>query len=185
MKTLIVLSLLLISITANALTVTQAFTNFYNNEVIDSNKCGVNTQLFIRYLNQNKVEFNSGYVVSIHEPYASLNHFDSRWGSNEEYQNGVPFRRSNWYFHVFAVIDGKAYDFSQSGPKVMPIRQYLRVAYLPAYKTKNIFIQGSLTSRTQLRKYQNFEMNLYSLNEYSINYRGKFYSGEFIELFNL
>src|SRR5690606_308911 len=117
----------------------EAFVKFYDNEVIGSRHCGVNTQKFLLFLEEEKVSFEKGYVVSVHDDFMHLNHFDARWGSQEEYANGIPYRRSNWYFHVFAILDGKAFDFSQQGPTVLPLNQYLRQSYLPSYPTNNVF----------------------------------------------
>lgn len=184
-KQLFAVLFLILSLNAFALTTKQAFRQFFNNPAIDSNKCGVNTQKFLQYLQSRGVSYSRGFVVSIHEDFAALNHFDARWGSKEKYQNGIPYRRSNWYFHVFAVIDGYAYDFSQTGPKVQPLKEYLETAYLPEYATENIFFQGVLTADKMLSKYKSLEMNIYELDNYRTNMGPKKYSGDFIELFNL
>ncbi len=175
----------LLSVNVLAMSAPQAFSSFYNSNLLSSNKCGVNIQHFVKYLYSNKISFKSAYVVSIHQDFAQLNHFDSRWGSKEFYQNNELYYRSNWYFHVFLVVDGYAYDFSQSGPKILPLRQYLRLAYLPKYKTQNVFFQGVMTSRTELIKYQNLKFSLYQASPYGKNMSGAFYEGEFIEMFNL
>ena len=81
-------------------------------------------------------------MVSIHEDMGLLNHFEGRWGRRDTYENGISYNRSNWYFHVFAVIDGKAYDFSHESDQAIDFDQYLISSYLPKYKTDNIFLLG-------------------------------------------
>lgn len=167
-----------------AATVTQAFKQFYNDPSIDPIKCGVNIQHFLRYLNQKHIPYSEGYVVSVHEPFAYLNHFDARWGRSESYpSNGQAYKRDNWYFHVFVVIDGIAYDFSQAGSKTLSVQDYLNLAYLPKYPTKNVFLQGVLTEQSELKKYSKMQMKLYDLDDYRESFGPARYEGKFIELF--
>ena len=177
--------LLLVSFNVLAKDITTAFEEFYNSSVISSNHCGKNTQAFLNYLDEEEVEYKTGYVVSIHEPFASLNHFDARWGSKEFYQNGEMYFRSNWYFHVFAVIDGVAYDFSQAGMKAQVLKDYLSDSYLPKSKTENIFFQGVMTKEKTLKGFVNLEMNIYETESYKTNLGPAKHQGVFIELFNL
>lgn len=185
MKKYVLGILLLISFNLFASDITSAYKEFYNSSVISSNHCGLNTQAFLQYLDEKEVKYDKAFVVSIHEPFAALNHFDARWGSKEFYQNGNMYFRSNWYFHVFAVIDGKAYDFSQAGMKSQPLKEYLELSYLPKSKTENIFFQGVLTRETQLKRYINLEMNIYEAETYKLNLGPAKHQGVFIELFNL
>lgn len=185
MKKLILALTLLVSVQAFALTVPEAFARFYNSSLINSRMCGMNTHYFLKYLRRNNISYKKGFVVAVYEDFAQLNHFDGRWGSKEVYSNGDIYYRSNWYFHVFAIIDGMAYDFSQAGPKVMPFRQYLRKAYIPKTATENIFFQGVLTPKTELKKYQNLKMTIHNAYEYGIKVSEPIYEGKFIELFNM
>jgi hypothetical protein len=181
----IVLLLALLAFSASAKSVLQAYKEFYDSPEISSNHCGVNIQKFLQYLKDEGVKYNSGYVVSIHEDFAALNHFDARWGSRSYYENGDEYFRSNWYFHVFAVIDGKAYDFSQRGPKAQRLKDYLNTAYIPKSKTENIFFLGRYTKEKALKKYQNMEMNVYNAETYRRKTGDAKYSGVFIELFHI
>lgn len=185
MKRLFLGILMLISLNLYAKDITTAYQEFYNSSVISSNHCGKNIQAFLNYLDEEDVQYNKAYVVSIHEPFAALNHFDARWGSKEFYQNGDMYFRSNWYFHVFAVIDGKAYDFSQAGMKAQELKNYLNLSYLPKSKTENIFFQGVMTKEKTLKGFVNLEMNIYEPESYKTNLGPAKYQGVFIELFNL
>jgi hypothetical protein len=185
MKRLLLGFLFLISFNIYAQNIETAYKDFYNSDVIDSNHCGRNIQEFLKYLDENQVGYKSGYVVSIHEPYAFLNHFDARWGSKEFYENGELYFRSNWYFHVFAVIDGRAYDFSQAGMKSLLLKDYLNLSYLPKSKTGNIFFQGRMTKESTLKKFINLEMNIYDPQSYRTTLGPARHQGVFIELFNL
>ena len=175
----------LFSISAQAVTVGQSFQDFYYNFELSPNKCGVNIQKFLVHLNQRNVKFNKGFVVSIHEDFAELNHFDARWGPVETYTNGVPYRRNNWYFHVFAVIDSIVYDFSQTGPKAQPLAEYLQTAYIPSFETNSIGMMGILTPATEMKRYINLKMSLYDIDEFRKPGARPQYQGVFIELFNL
>ena len=185
MKRALLVLLVLFSFKSFSETVTEAFEDFYNDQSIDSNHCGRNIQFFLRYLESSSIDFQNAYVVSVHEPSAFLNHFDARWGKKDKYKNGKPYFHDNWYFHVFAVIDGIAYDFSQRGMKAMPLKKYLRKSYLPESKTRNIYFQGVLTQEKLLRSYLNLEINIYSAKNYKKNLGPVMYQGVFIELFNL
>jgi hypothetical protein len=185
MKKILLSALVLISFNIYAGTIDTAYEEFYNSDVISSNHCGRNIQSFLKYLDEEKVEYKSAYVVSIHEPFAALNHFDARWGSKESYENGEFYFRSNWYFHVFAVIDGRAYDFSQAGMKSLLLKDYLNLSYLPKSKTENIFFQGKMTKEKTLSKFINLEMNIYESETYKTNLGPAKHQGVFIELFNL
>ena len=161
----------------------QEFDNFYNSPKLGTNKCGVNIQLFLDHLKNKNIDLGSGYVVSVHEDFAHLNHFDARWGREESYPDGTIYNRSNWYFHVFLVLNGKAYDFSQKGEDGIPLKDYLLNSYLPKSETKNIILQGRLTSEKLLKKYLNMEMNIYHLDDYVKSLGPVFYKGSFSELF--
>lgn len=182
-KNLALSLMLLFSSNIWALTTQEAFKEFYHNEKISFNHCGVNTQLFIQYLKERNVEFKEGYVVSIHDDYATLNHFDARWGSLSRYENGEEYYRSNWYFHVFAIIDGVAYDFSQAGMKTQPVQEYLQSSYIPKSRTENIFFLGHFDKEKALKKYQYMQMKIYDLHSYADNMGPIKYDGLFIELF--
>lgn len=173
----------LLSSSLFAVTTQEAFREFYDYEKIDFNHCGVNTQLFIKYLKEQKVNYRDGYVVSVHEPIGRLNHFDSRWGRLSRYENGEEYFRSNWYFHVFAVIDGIAYDFSQAGGKTQPLNEYLTTSYIPKYKTENIFFLGQFDRNKALKNYLNTEMRIYKLDDYEQAFGPAIYNGSFVELF--
>ncbi len=176
--------LLLIPVTAYSSTVKKAYLEFYNSSKISSNHCGRNIHEFIKYLDDKNISYKSGYVVSIHDDFLQLNHFDARWGSKERYSNGDSYFRSNWYFHVFAVIDGIAYDFSQRDQKTQKLYDYLTTAYIPKLKTENIFFQGVIDEDKAFGSQLNRKMNIYKLNDYMKNYGPAYYTGTFIELFN-
>jgi hypothetical protein len=181
----IVTFILLFSIFAHAdERVDRAFTSFFNNPVINSRLCGVNTQEFLKYLHRKGIDYSDGYVVSIHEGTAYLNHFNARWGSKESYQNGETYYRSNWYFHVFVVIDGKAYDFSQRDNEAFSLKDYLENSYLPNSETENIFFQGKLNRTKLLKKFNHMEMKIYPIEKYRTNLGPANYEGKYIELFN-
>jgi hypothetical protein len=184
-KLSICLLLFTIQSVAFASSVNQAFIDFFYSEEISPIHCGVNTQKFLKYLVDNNIKYETGFVVSAHQDYLTLNHFEARWGTNEDYENGVPYKRANYYFHVFAVIDGYAYDFSQIGPTVSPLKEYLEKVYLPAYPTKKIVFQGAMTRETELNKYMNMVMHIYNMDDYRKSMGPRKYSGVFIELFNL
>jgi hypothetical protein len=185
MKKIILSISLLISFNLYAGSVDTAFEEFYESDEISSRHCGKNIQAFLRYLKNKNITYKSAYVVSVHENVGSLNHFDARWGSKELYQNGDQYFRSNWYFHVFIIIDNKAYDFSQTGAKSLPLSEYLKLSYLPDSKTKNIFFQGVMTKDKALKSFRNLEMNIYETEAYRKNLGPAKYQGVFIELFNL
>jgi hypothetical protein len=185
MKQLILILTLLISNAVFAKSVQSAFVEFYDSPEINSRLCGVNTQKFLQYLEDENVSYDKAFVVSIHEDFAALNHFDARWGSKHKYTNGEVFSRSNWYFHVFAVIDGLAYDFSQQGKKTQPLQQYLELAYYPKSETEYIFFLGKFTQEKAQKKYQNIKMKVYNAQDYKLNLGPVRHEGVFNELFNL
>lgn len=183
-KLFLFIHLFVFSFSTWAMSVQQAFYQFYDSDKISSRHCGKNTQHFLQFLYENKVKFNSGYVVSLHEDYARLNHFDDRWGSTERYADGENYSRANYYFHVFAVIDGIAYDFTQAGKKTQALKDYLFTAYIPKKKTQNIFFQGVVTPEKGIHNMLNLEMNVYDLEEYRKRLGPAAYTGTSIELFN-
>ena len=79
MKRLILSILMLLSLNLYASNINTAYEEFYNSSVISSNHCGRNIQAFLNYLDEKGVTYEKGYVVSIHEPFAALNHYDARW----------------------------------------------------------------------------------------------------------
>jgi len=162
----------------------KSFTEFYHHEKIVFNKCGLNTKHFLTYLKNQNIELKNGYVVSLHEDMGLLNHFRPRWGRQDTYENGVRYNRSNWYFHVFAVIDGYVFDFSHESTKAIPLRDYLIESYLPKYKTNNIFLLGKVDRLKMLKKFLTIKMKVYPLKKYEKNLGPSFYEGRFIELFN-
>lgn len=177
--------LLILPFNAYAYSVKQAFSEFYNSDIISSNHCGRNIHEFLKYLDNNNIDYKSGYVVSIHDDFLQLNHFDARWGSKESYSNGSSYYRSNWYFHVFVVIDGVAYDFSQKDEKNQKLNDYLKTSYIPKMKTENIFFQGVIDQSKAYGTQLNRKMNIYKLSDYKKSYGPALYTGSFIELFNL
>lgn len=165
------------------MSVDEAYSKFYENELIDSNHCGANIHHFLNYLEQENVFYSSGYVVSLHDDFGSLNHFDARWGDSESYEDGEAYIRDNWYFHVFVIIDGLAYDFSQRYTTDQLALDYLSTAYIPKKKTENIFFQGRLTPKEVRNSFLKVKMNIYSLDAYKLNYSGNIYQGVLEELF--
>jgi hypothetical protein len=165
--------------------VEQEFNKFYSSPKLSSNKCGLNIQHFLAHLSEQGVQSKNGYVVSVHENYGHLNHFNARWGREESYSDGTKYNRSNWYFHVFLVIEGMAYDFSRLGKNAIPLKQYLASSYLPKLETENVIKQGRLTDEILLKKYFNMEMNIYRLDDYAKSLGPVYYTGSFSELFNL
>lgn len=184
MKLLFLAIALLTTIHANAMSVKDAFRSFYNDSKISSNHCGQNIHYFIQYLKRNNVRFNSGYVVSLHDDFAALNHFDARWGSKETFAEGGVYYRSNWYFHVFAVIDGVAYDFSQREMQTQELEDYLMKAYIPKGTTENIFFLGRLNKQKAMQAHVNMKVKIYPLEGYGANYGPTIYEGTSIELIN-
>jgi hypothetical protein len=185
MKQAFLVLTLLISNAVFAKSVQDAFIEFYDSSEINSRLCGVNTQKFLQYLKDENITYDHAYVVSVHEGVGALNHFDARWGSTHRYTNGDTFSRSNWYFHVFAVIDGVAYDFSQKGKKTLTLRRYLKLAYYPKSETQPIFFLGKFTVAKAQKRYQNMEMKVYNAQEYRRKLGPVRHEGVFNELFNL
>lgn len=163
--------------------VNNAFKAFYFNEKISFNHCGKNIQHFLKYLEEKNVTYNSGYVVSLHEPMGSLHHFDARWGKVEKYKNGIEYSRSNWYFHVFLVIDGVAYDFSQAGVRTQPLKDYLITSYLPKFETRPIFMSGELTKEKMLNTHFSLKLKIYNTEDYKNKLGPVKYEGSLIEMF--
>ena len=85
---------------------------------------------------------------------------------------------------MFAVIDGKAYDFSQRNSKTSSIKKYLADAYLPSGTTESIIFMGRLTKEKALKSHIKMSMKIYDLKDYAKNYGPVLYEGSFIELFN-
>lgn len=185
MKSLLLFLSFIFNVSASESIVHREFTQFYDNEKIDYNKCGLNTKYFLTYLKENGVSLKNGYVISLHEDLGLLNHFMPRWGRAETYENGKPYHRSNWYFHVFAVMGDFAFDFSHESQTPVPLKQYLVESYLPAYQTENIFLLGKVNQIELLKKYLNLNMRIYALDAYEKDMGPVIYSGSFIELFNL
>lgn len=185
-KAALVFMAIMVVASAKAMTVDQAYRSFYDNSVISSRHCGKNTHHFLKYLLRNRVSFDEAYVISVHSDYADVNHFDARWGSRESYQNGQQYRRANYYFHVFALIDGKAYDFSQADAKTQELEDYLQDSYIPKYRTQNIMMQGRLDREKVLEQYLNREMKVFDGVEFGRDIKAKaIYNGNFIEMFML
>ncbi len=184
MKISISIILLILSFSSFAYSVDRAFKDFFNDSVISSRHCGKNIYHFLNYLDDRGIKYKEGYVVSLHDQVGALNHFDARWGSRESYQEGGNYYRSNWYFHVFAIIDGKAYDFSQRDSKTSSIKTYLEQAYLPAGTTESIIFLGRLNKDKALKHYMKMSMKIYDLKDYANNYGPVLYEGSFVELFN-
>lgn len=185
MKTLFLIFIMFLTglAQANSTAFQREFKDFYNSTAIDSNKCGLNIQRFLKHLSRKGYELNDGYVVSLHEDTGYLNHFNARWGSKESYTNGTNYKRQNWYFHVFAVLEGRAYDFSQASQDSYSLREYLERSYLPRYETQNIFLLGKVDRKIMLQKYLNFKFRLYRLRDYKNNLGPILYEGDFFELF--
>jgi hypothetical protein len=176
--------LIIQSVLAN--NVSNAFKQFYNNDLISSRHCGKNIHYFLNYLDEQNITYKSAHVVSIHEPvHAGVRHFDARWGSKGSYKNGITYSASNWYFHVFAVIDGIAYDFSQKGMKTQNLSKYLKSAYLPKFTTEKIFLVGEYDKVKALNAFKNLKLKIYNGAEYKINYGPTQYEGVFLEYFNI
>lgn len=173
----------LYSFSASAETVQEAFREFYTAPEISGNHCGQNVRHFLNYLNKREVKYRSGFVVSIYDDYGFLHHFDARWGDEEKYLNCETYLHQNWFFHVFAVIDGMAYDFSQSGPKVQPLHEYLKTAYLPASATEKLPFHGVLKPETSFEEQFNRKMQIFKIEDYRKSYGAAAYEGTFIELF--
>lgn len=161
----------------------DVFLDMWDSSVISSRHCGVNTQKFLAELYKRGADFDSAYAISVHEDTGMLNHFDARWGSVERYENGEVYKRANYYFHVFAVVDGKAYDFSQAGMKTSELNEYLMDSYIPKSKTGNIFFQGRITPEEALMDARHLEMSLYEGRSYANEIGRPLYTGRFIEVF--
>lgn len=162
----------------------QAFKTFYYDDSIDSRGCGKNIRNFLNFLSQGiSSEAKNAYVVSIHDDFADLHHFNARWGQKESYQNGEFFYRSNWYYHVFLLVNNRAYDFSQKDISSLPLSQYLEKSYLPKYRVKTFF--GMVDRHTQLKKYLNLRMSIYPIESYKEGQNSAYYTGPFIELFQM
>jgi hypothetical protein len=163
----------------------QAFFEYYHHPEIDPYKCGQNTQKFLRFLQETGRLPEVGYVVNVEEPYGELNHFESRWGQREVDSAGQAYFRSNWCFHVFAVLSGQAYDFSWAGPRVLPVGPYLEAAYFPRAETGPVGMQGRLSRESETRKYANLKMELFRLPEFAQGTGAPIYRGRFLELFEV
>lgn len=175
----LLISILLFSNLVYATSVNEAFKTFYENEKINYNHCGLNIQNFLKYLKENNVQYREGYVVSVHDDFANLNHFDARWVTAQFYENGKEYYRKNWYFHVFAVIDGIAYDFSQRNARTQSLETYLMSSYIPKGEIKN----SSINKEKVLNSIFLQTLKIYSLNDYRNQLGPVKYEGVFIELF--
>lgn len=160
----------------------SSYLEFYDNPVLDSRKCGQNTRYFLKYLAEKGKLAKSGYVVAVYEDSESgMAFFDARWGELKNYKNGEQYRAAKYYFHVFAVLDGKVYDFSQSGPKVQELKEYLKTAFLPKSTTVPDLFGSVLDKREVLNSYLNLKMELFTIEDYIGSgdlvptYSGKFY----------
>lgn len=165
--------------------VTKAFEEFYDNDIINFRLCGQNTHNFLKYLDEKGIKYNSAHVVSMHEPaLAGVRHFDARWGKTTKYQNGESFEYSNWYFHVFAIIDGYAYDFSQGGMKAQRVKDYFETAYLPKYDTEKLLFTGVITKEKMFKEYKNMKLLIHDAKGYAKDYGPVIYEGTVLEYFN-
>lgn len=178
MKYLVLILLLFLNV-VYANSVNEAFRTFYESKMIDYNHCGLNIQNFLKFLKENNVQYREGYVVSVHDDFANLNHFDARWSNSQSYENGKVYFRKNWYFHVFVVIDGIAYDFSQKDAKTQDLDTYLMSSYVPRGKIKN----SSIDKEYVLNLMFNQTLKIYSLVDYRENLGPIKYEGSFIEMF--
>ena len=185
MKRIVLLAVMLVGMASSYANpqVDQAFKEFYNNPKIDSNHCGLNTQYFLQYLNEKNIKFKQGFVVSLHVDQYNLYHFDPRWGRTETYQNGIEYQRVNYGFHVFAVIEGKAYDFSQAGMKTQPLNDYLELAYMPKHATESTFFNGVMTRESMLKEAKSIELKMYKADDYRQDLGPIAYQGMFYEMF--
>lgn len=183
MKIFIISLLFLFASISHALTVKEAFKKFYNHESISSRHCGKNIHFFLKYLKENNVRYKSGFVASIHEDEVSIPHFDGRWATNKKYPSGESYYLSKWSFHVFVVIDGIAYDFSQREAKTQSLLDYLETSYIPKGETEILSVSGSLNKVKAYTKYLNTKLKVYELDDYAKNFDPTIYEGSFIELF--
>lgn len=185
-KKLILLIVVLVSTQSIAIAnvYQEEFKNFYDNPVLNFIKCGLNIQNFLTHLKDQGIPLEDGYVVSLHEGFGHLDFFGARWGRTEEYANGETYERSNYFLHFFAVIKGEVYDFSQSQPRGIPLKEYLAHTYLPAYETKPLLLRGTLTKENRLQSFLNLEMKIYKLTDIQETGGPAIYIGRFFELFN-
>ena len=163
----------------------QAFKTFYYDDSIDSRGCSQNIRNYLNFLNKSGIslEAKNAFVVSIHDDFADLHHFNARWGDKDSYQNGEFFYRSNWYYHVFLVVNNRAYDFSQKDISSFPLSQYLEKSYLPKFRAKTFL--GMVDRHTQLKKFLNLRMSIYPIESYRDGKNSAYYTGPFIELFQM
>ena len=106
-------------------------------------------------------------MYPVHEDMGLLNHFKGRWGRRDSYENGITYNRSNWYFHVFAVIDGKVpMTLVTKCDQAIDLFEYLTTSYLPKYKTSNIFMLGKVDKEDILKRFLNIRMKIYPLDDY-------------------
>lgn len=159
----------------------KAFAEFYDHEKIESHLCQENVFHFL-VEGLEGVPLNRGFVVGFKAPML-LAHFDARWGDDEVYSteeaqyiplqwsNGSAFTLSNYYHHVFLILDKHAYDFSQAGRKVQTIKSYLKKVYFPPKKASaEIFLKGLVDFNSVLANYQKNEvkMIIYPIDEYKV-----------------
>ncbi len=160
-----------------------AFKKFYNSEIIDPIGCNDNIQNFLKYLDENNIDYKDGHVIEVYEPVQRLFFYNARWGQEKLYQNGVNYFGSNWYFHVFFVHRNKVYDFSLRGSKIPTLKNYLNQGFLPKFPTKKLLFWGVITKKSTLKEFKKMKMKIFDPEAYSYDQSGFLRKGNFIDLF--
>jgi hypothetical protein len=124
----------------------QIFSEFYYSPEISSRHCGRNISNFIKELAKLGYEHKDIRILYITAPYHPWSFgrvvaVNSRWGNLIDGN-----AHQNWEFHVIALIDKKAYDFSfNDSPKILNFNEYLESMFIP----KNQFAINGETFRVR------------------------------------
>lgn len=110
------------------------FEDFFYSKEISSRHCGENISKFMKYLgNKNLNIHDQVTIVYMESPQHAWSFGDvmavkARWG--KVHSNGI--MHSNFYFHVFAIYDGRAFDFTfEDRPTILNVNDYLYAMYVP------------------------------------------------------
>ena len=123
----------------------RLFLQHYRGSFYQQNRCGTNTETFVRVALREQVNLDGAYLIQLENKGGSNFGLVGALFAREQGRlisanppKGMPEREpgtANWEYHAFIVADGYVFDFDfDNNPRVVPFLDYLREMFIPASK---------------------------------------------------
>ncbi|MBL7665199.1 MAG: hypothetical protein JNM93_08700 [Bacteriovoracaceae bacterium] len=149
----------------------EIFKKNWENPDIQSSYCGNNSQLFIKWLDESKIDLSNTQLWQItnkgFDYFGLVKYYQNRWGGSVPSPLDPTYITNGsggWHYHAFVVHNGMVYDYSyKKEPTVVPLKDYLTDMFTLRHDVGDMFWENKAESIAMTKKYEVVGLNAYDI----------------------